>query len=136
VPLDLAAGCGSGSSPPPTGNSTAADRELTELAGQLDAAYRAVAARLPGNTAVQVETVKGRDRPVLTPLDRLDEPASLLALREQVTALLPRVDLPDLLLEVTSWTGFPTEFTHVSEGASRAEELHLSISPRTRRKRR
>jgi len=109
------------------GHDTSADRELTELADELDTAYRAVAARLPGNTAVQVETVEGRDRPVLTPLDRLDEPASLLALREQVTALLPRVDLPDLLLEVASWTGFPTEFTHVSEGASRAEELHLSV---------
>jgi len=63
----------------------------------------------------------------LTPLDRLGEPASLLALREQVAALLSRVDLPDLLLEVAGWTGFPTEFTHVSEGASRAEDLHLSV---------
>jgi len=97
------------------------------LADELDTAYRAVAARLPDNTAVRVETVEGRDRPVLTPLDRLGEPASLLALREQVAALLPRVDLPDLLLEVAGWTGFPTEFTHVSEGASRAEDLHLSV---------
>jgi len=60
-------------------------------------------------------------------LDRLEEPASLLALRELLAALLPRVDLPDLLLEVAGWTGFPAEFTHVSEGASRAEDLHLSV---------
>jgi len=109
------------------GHDASADRELTEVAGELDAAYRAVAARLPENTAVRIETVDGRDRPVLTPLDRLDEPPSLLALREQVTALLPRVDLPDLLLEVADWTGFPVEFTHVSEGTSRAEDLHLSV---------
>ena len=74
-----------------------------------------------------METAAGRDRPVLTALDRLEEPASLLALRELLAALLPRVDLPDLLLEVAGWTGFPAEFTHVSEGASRAEDLHLSV---------
>jgi len=62
------------------GHDASADRELTEVAGELDAAYRAVAARLPENTAVRVETVDGRDRPVLTALDRLDEPPSLLAL--------------------------------------------------------
>jgi len=109
------------------GHDASADRELTEVTGELDAAYQAVAARLPENTAVRIETVDGRDRPVLTPLDRLDEPATLLALREQVTALLPRVDLPDLLLEVADWTGFPVEFTHISEGTSRAEDLHLSV---------
>jgi len=105
----------------------AADRELTDVTGELDAAYRAVSARLPENTTVRIETVDGRDRPVLTALDRLDEPPSLLALREQVTALLPRIDLPDLLLEAADWTGFPVEFTHVSEGTSRAEDLHLSV---------
>jgi len=58
------------------------------LAEELNIAYRAVAARLPRNTAVRVKTVEGRDRPVLTPLVRLDEPASLLALRGQAAALL------------------------------------------------
>ena len=109
------------------GHDASADRELTEITGELDAAYRAVDARLPENTAVRIETVGGRDRPVLTALDRLEEPPSLLALREQVTALLPRIDLPDLLLDVADWTGFPAEFTHVSEGTSRAEDLHLSV---------
>ena len=112
------------------GHDASADRELAELTGELDTAYRAVAAQLPENTAVRVETVAGRDRPVLTALDRLDEPPSLLTLREQVTALLPRIDLPDLVLEVADWTGFPVEFTHVSEGTSRAEDLHLSCGTR------
>jgi len=109
------------------GHDASPEREVGELTGELDAAYRGVAARLPDNTAVRVETAAGRDRPVLTALDRLEEPASLLALRELLAALLPRVDLPDLLLEVAGWTGFPAEFTHVSEGASRAEDLHLSV---------
>ncbi len=101
--------------------------ELAALAGELDSAYRTVAARLPTNTAVRIETVAGRDRPVLTALDRLPEPDSLTALRGQLAARLPRIDLPDLLLEVAGWTGFPAEFTHVTEGASRATDLPLSV---------
>jgi len=31
-----------------------------------------------------------------------------------VTAMLPRVDLPEVLLEVATWTGFLGAFTHVS----------------------
>ncbi len=102
-------------------------RELIELSSELDDAYRGVAARLPGNSAVRIETTGGRDRPVLTALDRLEEPATLTVLREQVAARLPRVDLPDLLLEVAGWTGFPAEFTHVSSGGSRAADLAVSV---------
>ncbi len=102
-------------------------RELAVLGADLDAAYRAVAGRLEHNDAVRIERVDGHDRPVLTALDRLDEPPSLLTLRATIDALLPRVDLPDLLLEVAGWTGVTAEFTHVSEGAARADDLEVSI---------
>jgi len=102
-------------------------RELAELAADLDGAYRAVAGRIADNAAVRIETADGHDRLVLTPLDRLDEPPSLLALRAAVDDLLPRADLPDVLLEVAGWTGFLNEFTHVSEGTARAADLGVSI---------
>jgi len=101
--------------------------ELIGLSTELDGAYRAVGSRLGENPAVRIETVDGRDRPVLTALDRLEEPPTLAALRAAVDALLPSVDLPDVLLEVAGWTGFLTEFTHVSEGTARAEDLGVSI---------
>ena len=101
--------------------------ELAVLAADLDAAYRAVAGRIADNNAVRIETVDGHERPVLTALDRLDEPSSLLELRAAVDARLPRVDLPDILLEVAGWTGFLTEFTHVSDSQARAEDLGVSI---------
>ena len=97
------------------------------LADNLDAAYRAVSNRLADNNAVRIETADGHDRPVLTALDKLDEPPSLVTLRTAVDDLLPRVDLPDVLLEVAGWTGFLTEFTHVSDGAARAEDLDVGI---------
>ncbi|MDH6238571.1 Tn3 family transposase [Cryobacterium sp. CG_9.6] len=109
------------------GHSLDADQQITTLAAELDDAYRAVASRLHDNPAVRIESIDGRARPVLTPLDRLEEPASLAALRDAVNARIPRVDLPDQILEVAGWTRFPGEFTHVSEGNTSAQNLHLSI---------
>jgi hypothetical protein len=63
----------------------------------------------------------------LTGLDKLAEPASLITLREQVAALLPRVDLPEALLEIQARTGFASEFTHISEGAARVTDLTVSL---------
>jgi Tn3 transposase DDE domain len=60
-------------------------------------------------------------------LDRLDEPPSLIALREQVDALLPRIDLTDAILEIHGYTGFADEFTHISQNNARLDNLALSI---------
>jgi hypothetical protein len=48
-----------------------------------------------------VETSDGKDELVLTGLDKLEDPPSLIRLREAVNARLPRVDLPEILLEIT-----------------------------------
>ena len=85
--------------------------DLQALAQQLDTAYQRTAANFPTNAAVRIEAVNGRDTLTLTGLDKLDEPPSLHTLREQVLALLPRIDLPELLLEIHARTGFAHEFT-------------------------
>jgi len=97
------------------------------LGKQLDEAYRRVAANLPHNPAFRIERVKGKDRPVLTPLDKLDEPQSLIRLRSAVDALLPRVDITDAILEIHGCTGFAHEFTHISESNARVHDLDISV---------
>jgi TnpA family transposase len=104
-----------------------AEPELEVLTGQLDSAYHRVAANLPTNPDVHIEQVKGKDRVSLTALDKLDEPPSLIELRDRVDALLPRVDLTDAILEIHGYTGFADEFTHVSENNARVDNLSLSI---------
>jgi TnpA family transposase len=101
--------------------------ELATLARQLDEAYLRTAQNLPRNAAVRIELQNGREVPVLTGLDKLEEPASLVTLRQQVNALLPRVDLTEIVLEVLNWTQFAEAFTHLSEGQARAADLPLSI---------
>jgi TnpA family transposase len=103
------------------------EKEIEALGAQLDAAYRRVAANLPNNSDVRIEKVDGNDELVITPLDKLEEPPTCVTLRKTVASMLPRVDLPELLLEIHQLTGFADEFTHINESESRAEDLHISI---------
>ena len=57
--------------------------------------------------------MNGRPRLVVDDLDALDEPDSLVQCRTATQAMLPRVDLPELPLEVHAWTGFMKRaYTH------------------------
>lgn len=109
------------------GHSPSADETIAGLSRQLDQTYRAVAANLPGNPAARIEASDGKDELVLTGLDKLDDPLSLVRLREAVNARLPRVDLPEILLEIAARTEFTSKFTHVSERESRVGDLGTSI---------
>jgi TnpA family transposase len=100
---------------------------LEALEEQLDAAYQQVADNLPKNTKARLETVADKTRFILKPLEAVAEPASLLALRAAVHALLPRVNIAEIIQEVATWTGCLDDFTHLSEGPIRAKDLPLSL---------
>lgn len=109
------------------GVSASADEELGRLSRRLDLAYRETAGRVPVNTAVAiVNTPAGPDLSVER-LEKIEEPASLVALRIAVDVRLPRLDLPELILEMHARTGFADLFTHASEGGSRAEDIATSV---------
>jgi hypothetical protein len=99
---------------------------LDELAALLDAAYRDMAARLPEHTALEL-TADG-ERLHLARLEADVESPTLIELRDLVARMLPRVDLPELLLEVHGRTGYLDEFTHVSEAGARLEDLAVSVA--------
>ena len=40
---------------------------------------------------------------------------------------MPRVDLPEVVLEVFSWTGADQAFTSITGGEARLKELHVTI---------
>jgi TnpA family transposase len=65
----------------------------------------------------------------LTGLKAVEEPPSLVDLRARTTGMLPRVDLPEVLLEVMSWAPEIGEaFTAASGGRSRLEDLPVSVA--------
>ncbi|GLQ91661.1 transposase [Dyella acidisoli] len=97
---------------------------LTAITRELDETYRSVALRLPNNPDVRFE---GDGDLVITPLDKLDEPESLIALRAAVNARMPRVDIEEVLLEIATRTGFTDAFTHLTERSARAADLPISV---------
>lgn len=98
----------------------------------LDTAWRGLAAAIgaagPDASVRLTQTPGDKVKLSVAPLDALDVPESLTALRVQVADLLPRVDLPEILLEVHSWTGFLDAYTHASGAASRMADLPLSVA--------
>lgn len=103
------------------------ENTLAMLAQELDETYRRVAARLPENNAVRFETVGDKIDLILSPLEALEEPASLIALRNEIKSRMPRVDLPEILLEVAVRTNCMEAFTHLTEHTARAAELTTSL---------
>src|SRR4051794_14419655 len=101
--------------------------ELADLERRLDRAYRRAAANLPGNPHLRFERRRGREELVLTGLDRLPEPESLRRLREMVGERLPKVDLPDVLLEIAARTDFPSTFTHLGEQGAKVDGFMTSL---------
>ena len=103
-------------------------RVVANLAQTLASAWRRTADGMPNNPDLRIEHRDGADRIVVTPLDAVEEPASLVELRGMVEALLPEVEIADLPLEVHGWTGFLDEYTHISGAPSRAAGLVESLS--------
>jgi TnpA family transposase len=91
----------------------------------LDGTYREVAARVPANSQIEFDD-DGRLH--FAALEPEPEPASLQDLRKAVEAMLPRVDLPEVLLEVFSWTGADQAFTSITGGEARLRDLHVTIA--------
>jgi TnpA family transposase len=104
------------------------DEKLMQLKQQLNDAYHRTAQNLPTNDAVQiVEEEDGRPTLTISPLEKLEESENLRLLRAQVAALLPRVDLPEVLLEIHEKTGFLDAFNHAHEAGARADNVTTSL---------
>lgn len=103
------------------------EEELQVLSKDLDEAYRRTVDSLPDNDDVRVEKSNGKDTLTVANLDKLPEPDSLASLRACVHAMLPIVDMPQMLLEIHAQTGFADQFNHVCESEAHVNDLHVSI---------
>lgn len=104
--------------------SGSADEHLGELEVLLDEMYGHVAENLPGNAAVDV--VDGKIR--LARLEAEEEPAGYMMVHDAVQAMMPKVDYPELLLEVHARTGMFDCFEHIGGKVARAADLDLTLT--------
>jgi TnpA family transposase len=109
------------------GHSLIATEVITRLTCQLNESYQRVAANFAKNHAVRIDDSGKNTALTITNLDKLEESSTLNQFRKQITALLPKVDLTELILEIHAHTGFAHEFNHVSEANSRADDLTVSV---------
>jgi len=107
-------------------------QHLTEYATTLDAAWRQLAQRIeeagPDASVRVVPGEAGRMRLSVQRLEKLGDPPSLVDLRKRVAAMLPVVDLPELLMDVHSWTGMLDAYTHVGGLATSMDQLPVSLA--------
>ena len=97
----------------------------------LDAAWQLMAERLEeaGQDAKLSFEIQpnGRLKLNVDRLGALGESASLKWLRQTTAKMLPKIDLPDLLFEVDSWTGFLDAFVHLGDGKTHMEDIKTSL---------
>ncbi|GAC55078.1 putative transposase [Gordonia amicalis NBRC 100051 = JCM 11271] len=99
---------------------------LGELGESLDATYRELAARLGADTPA---TVDEDGKLHVAALNAVPDPPSLVDLRRRTAAMIPRVDLPEMVLEVMSWyPEFGESFTHVAGTKARVADLGVSVA--------
>lgn len=96
---------------------------INSLVNELHDTFQYVAKRFSENPDICIED--GRLK--LSPLEKQEEPDSLLTLRQLIAERIPRVELPELILEVAEKTRFTEALTHLSEKSARAEDIHVSL---------
>jgi TnpA family transposase len=102
------------------------DALLAEHTRTLDEAYREVGGRLAVNTDVRIDD-DGKIH--LSGVKAVEEPPSLVDLRARTAAMLPRVDLPEVILEVMAWEpGIAAAFTAASGGRTRTTDLDTTLA--------
>ncbi|MGB0091556.1 MAG: Tn3 family transposase [Solirubrobacteraceae bacterium] len=100
------------------------EAHLQALAVTLDDAYRQVASEIAaanGNAVVEDGKIR---------LDRLGsapDPPDLENERQQLRAVMPRADIPDVLLEIFARTGGVDCFPHISGATTRMDDLDVSV---------
>jgi integrase len=97
-----------------TGTEADPHRQIARLDRQLQAALAALEDTLAGTDGPARLDESGRL--VVAPLAAEQIPHGTGELAAAAAALLPRVDLASLLIEVDSWTGFTAELTHAAGG--------------------
>jgi TnpA family transposase len=107
------------------------EEHLAELVRGLDAGWKQLLERLEEARPAAKVTIEvqdnGRAKLNVDKLGALGEPKSLASLRKRVEKMLPKIDLPDLLFEVPSWTGFLDAFVHLGDGTTRMKDLATSL---------
>jgi len=112
-----------------TGTDPDPNRPLDGLDAELHAAVAALEAVLADPASEGLARLSDDGELVVSPLPAEQLPAAVDALAEATSVRLPRVQLPELLIEVDQMTRFSEEFTHAGGAQPRNPELTRNVYP-------
>ncbi|MFE9694545.1 Tn3 family transposase [Micromonospora sp. NPDC005806] len=105
---------------------------LAQMCGTLDGAWRQLAQRIeeagPKASVRILSGEGGRMRVSVERLEKLGDPPSLVDLRKRAAAMMPLADLPELLMDVHSWTRMFDAYTHVGGLTTRLDDLPVTLA--------
>lgn len=96
------------------------DARLQNLQTQLETEFEELDQQLSDDEPLRIEN----DRIILTPYDGGDEQTTL---SQQIQALMPHLQLPELLHEVDTWVNFSQYLQHAANSGSRIEQLNRHL---------
>jgi len=99
------------------------DERLQQLHADQQQALRSLQAAVDAGDGVRLVG----DRLELSPADALQDSPAAVGLRAELDRLTPRIDIPDLLAEVESWTGFTGQLTHAAGANPRMADLQQHL---------
>ena len=109
----------------PTATPLDGHHRLTDLNRQLMAALAALDPLLANDGGAACLDPDGEL--VVSPLAAEQVPAAAVALCDEASERLPHVDLPSLLIEVDTWTGFTDHLVHAGGATHRGPDLRRNL---------
>ncbi len=105
-----------------------ATEAIAQMSQGLDQAYQSTIAQWEDSKLARIEyDANQQAHLVITGLDKVDLSPEYDMLRDHAYSRLPRLDLPDLILEIQHRTQFADEFFHISESQARPPDVEISI---------
>ena len=101
---------------------------LAELTTSLDSTYKNVLNTWHDNELCRMEMIKGKERLILKNISKMLETDTSIALKKELSNIVPRPDITEILLEVTQRENYTDCFHHLSGSEPRMKDFNITIN--------
>lgn len=100
---------------------------IKQLEEDLSLSYNETIKKWPYSEMARIEKQENKDKIIVSKLRKTREHKEDKQFKNRVKALMPKIDLPDLLLEVNQQLDLTSCFHHINESNTRMDHLDISV---------
>ncbi|MRJ30725.1 hypothetical protein FDP48_12350 [Enterococcus faecalis] len=100
---------------------------IKQLEEDLSLSYSETIKKWPHSVMAKIEKQDKKDKIIVSKLRKARENKEDKQFKNRVKALMPKIDLPDLLLEVNQQLDLTSCFHHINESNTRMDHLDISV---------